>query len=251
MVALVGAIMVACAYQIGDNPSNEPGAQDATTQDENGRAVAPGVVRERERTPSPTPLPRDSEGNVILPCNDILVPVDKEHRLPADCTPAELVALPAYAVNEPQYLTPQAADAFMVMAGEAEALGLEFYAASSYRSYWEQADIFASNVEQHGFEEASRRSAQAGHSEHQLGTTTDVVTPPTWSLSGFYGTPEAEWLANNAWRYGFIVSYPPDSEHITGYIYEPWHIRYVGPEVANAVHHSGLTLGEYLHAIWW
>ena len=114
---------------------------------------------------------------------------------------------------------------------------------SAYRSYDSQKKIFQGWVNIYGFEEASRISSQAGHSEHQTGLTMDLD-----SLEEYYAnTPEGKWLAQNCWKYGFIIRYPNGKEDITGYSYEPWHVRYLGKSTASLVYHSGLTLEEFLN----
>ena len=99
-----------------------------------------------------------------------------------------------------------------------------------------------------GEAEANRFSARPGYSEHQLGTTIDFTSRRAeFDLTNAFGaTPEGQWLDENAVRYGFVMSYPPDKEDITGYVYEPWHFRYVGEEVAAEVRREGITLHEYL-----
>ncbi len=182
----------------------------------------------------------------LLACNNILVPLDKNHRLGADCEPPDLVAVPASASQGGQQLMRAAAkDAFLELVAGAAKDGFKLYASSSYRSYSLQVDTFRSNVASGGLAYAERTSARAGHSEHQLGTTTDVASDSA-SFEAFNGTPEATWLAQNSWKYGFIVSYQPGTEPITGYAREDWHIRYLGKDVAKSVHDSGLTLHEYL-----
>lgn len=197
--------------------------------------------------PSPTakPTPRP-DGTIVVPCGDILAPLDKQHRLPADCEPADLVRLPeSISVGGPQYLRREALDALLDLFDAARAAGYALAVNSSYRSYDVQAQTYATWVQLYGEAYASRTSARPGHSEHQLGTAVDVGARGLM-LEAFVGTPEAEWLEANAWEYGFILSYPDGKEAITGYAYEPWHIRYVGREVAADVHRSGLTLSEYL-----
>jgi hypothetical protein len=122
---------------------------------------------------------------------------------------------------------------------------------SAYRSYDAQVAAYEENRAIHG-DDVDRFSARPGHSEHQLGTTVDVSSASAaYALEGFEGTPEAEWVATNSWRFGFIVSYPEGKEEVTGYAYEPWHIRYVGKETAAAVRQSGLTLPSiYWSARW-
>ena len=114
---------------------------------------------------------------------------------------------------------------------------------SAYRSYYTQESVFQGWCNIYGFEEASTISSQAGHSEHQTGLTMDLD-----SLEEWYGdTEEGIWLAENCWRYGFIIRYPKGKENITGYSYEPWHVRYLGKSTAKLVHDSGLTLEEFLN----
>ena len=95
---------------------------------------------------------------------------------------------------------------------------------------------------------AERESARAGHSEHQLGQTVDVTSAAVgWQLSQDLGaTPEGVWLHAHLAEFGFALSYPPGMEETTGYIYEPWHLRYVGTSCAAEWQASGLTLIEVL-----
>jgi D-alanyl-D-alanine carboxypeptidase len=140
----------------------------------------------------------------------------------------------------------EAADAFEELVTAAQNEDFSLLAVSAFRSYDDQVSAYEDNRVIYG-DEVDRFSARPGHSEHQLGTTVDVSSASAaYSLEGFEGTPEAAWVASNSWRFGFIVSYPDGKEHITGYAYEPWHIRFVGEEVAAAVRESGLTLHEYL-----
>lgn len=239
-----------------DTATGEPGSPETPP----GETTADPTTDGETATPEPTeptggngdPQPTATADNaVVLPCGDILAPVDKQHRLPSDCEPSDLVALPdAYTgVAEPQYMRAEAADAAVRLFEAAIADGVYIYSVSSYRSYDTQVTTFNYHVANLGEEEAARVSARPGHSEHQLGTTTDVVSASSgYTLDGFVGTAEADWVAENAWRYGFIVSYPAGMESVTGYVYEPWHIRYVGEAVAADVQSSGMTLGEYLHS---
>ena len=233
----------------GETPS-EP-SDETPTQEPGGSGETPTAVVEPTQPTDGNGGPAPTIDNaVVLPCGDILAPVDKQHRLPADCAPGDLVALPdAYVAAEAQLMRAEAADAAIRLFEAAATDGVFIYAVSSFRSYQDQEWTFNYHVSNMGLEQASRVSARPGHSEHQLGTTTDVVSASSgYTLDGFVGTAEADWVAENAWRYGFIVSYPAGMESVTGYIYEPWHIRYVGAGVAAEVQHSGLTLGQYLHS---
>lgn len=207
-------------------------------------ATATATLAPGEPTPAATAAPTGFAE--ILPCGDILVPIDKDHRLASDCEPGDLQALPpSISAEGSQYLRQAAAAAIKKLFDAAAVEGFHLYVNSSYRSYATQQELFDYWVRVNGQAYAERTSARAGHSEHQLGTTADVGFPGHF-LEGFTGTSEAEWLAANAWKSGFVLSYPEGKEAVTGYAYEPWHIRYVGVEVAGKVHNSGLTLHEFL-----
>ncbi len=206
--------------------------------------------------PTPVPLTPGPPGNatptpdtsIVVACGDIRAPMDKQHRLTADCVPPDLESLPAEMVSGGgQLLRAAAAAAFRELFSAAQIDGHTILAASSYRSYQPQVSAYQSSVNRGGEAYADRVSARPGHSEHQLGTTTDVTSANAgYSLEGFEGTTEAAWLTANSWKYGFIISYPEGKEPITGYMYEPWHIRWLGKDEAKRVRDSGLTLHEWL-----
>ncbi len=139
-------------------------------------------------------------------------------------------------------VNPEAKAAFdrMQVAASAEMMSLSIV--SGYRSYATQKETYNRFVNRDGKEKADTFSARPGHSEHQTGLAFDI----NYAGDSFGSTPEAAWLAANCWKYGFIIRYPEDKSHITGYKYEPWHIRYLGEENAKKVYQSGLTLEEYL-----
>ena len=118
---------------------------------------------------------------------------------------------------------------------------------SGYRSYARQAELFADEAQQVGDDEARKTTARPGHSEHQLGTAIDVLAIGNGDLvPEFAETPTGRWLAASSWRYGFVISYPDDATERSCYSYEPWHLRYVGRDLARKIHDSGLTPREYL-----
>lgn len=118
---------------------------------------------------------------------------------------------------------------------------------AAYRSFSQQRDLYDRRVDELGDTEAGSRVARPGHSEHQLGTTIDVTTEGSTDVDQSWGaTPEGQWVATNAHKYGFLISYPSDASDRTCYDYEPWHLRYVGRELAADVIASGLSLREYL-----
>lgn len=203
--------------------------------------TAPGNATPPPTTAARTPTP---DNTILLPCDhNILAPVDKQHRLPADCVPPDLVA-----AGGGQLLRAEAARALLEMYDEAAKEGHSLFSVSGYRSYQTQLQIYQNSVAQNGQEYTDRFSARPGHSEHQLGTAMDVSSPAVGGelVQEFGDTPEGRWVAANAHRFGFVISYPAGKEAITGYAYEPWHLRYVGKDVAPRVLASGVTLREYL-----
>ncbi len=135
----------------------------------------------------------------------------------------------------------KADNAFSDMQRSASSDGISLWVVSGYRSYSLQDYLFRRYSSERGQEAAERVSARPGHSEHQTGLAFDVNT----TSAAFAGTPEAQWLAENCWRFGFVVRYPEEKEDITGYSYEPWHIRYVGAELAAELYENNWTLEEY------
>jgi D-alanyl-D-alanine carboxypeptidase len=135
------------------------------------------------------------------------------------------------------------------MTRAARAAGARLAVQSAYRSYSTQASTFSYWVRVSGYSSAIKSSARAGHSEHQLGTTLDFRSwggSAPWYYADWGRTRAGTWLRNNAWRYGFVMSYPKGKTSVTCYAYEPWHFRYVGRPMAAAIRASGLTLREYL-----
>ena len=157
---------------------------------------------------------------------DILI-VNKEYGLPPNFAPG---------------LEDICSEQFERLSEDAAEEGLNIYIGSAYRSYFEQIDIFNEYVTEYGVNESDTFSARPGHSEHQTGLTIDCNTID----DAFGETDEAKWLAEHAHEYGFIIRYPLGKEDITGYQYEPWHIRYVGYTVAKEMYKSGECLEEYL-----
>jgi D-alanyl-D-alanine carboxypeptidase len=244
VVIAAAALFVSVIGAISRDGSNGP---PVGVQTPGGQTPPAGQTTNPGETPAPeTPTPSIDQPETVA-CGDILVPLDKAHRLAADCVPGDLRDLPAaISYGGTQHMSAEAADAFEELVAAAQSEGFSLFAVSAYRSYDDQVRAYEENKAIYG-DEVDRFSARPGHSEHQLGTTVDVSsTAAAYSLEGFEGTPEAAWVAANSWRFGFIVSYPDGKEDITGYAYEPWHIRFVGEETAAAVRESGLTLHEYL-----
>ena len=140
-------------------------------------------------------------------------------------------------------LTAETWTAFYQLADAAAADGLSLYIVSGFRSYSTQEGLFNYYVSIDGQEAADTYSARAGHSEHQSGLAFDLNS----TEDDFYGTPEAAWLDKHCYEYGLIVRYPQGKEGETGYIYEPWHLRYVGTELAEKLYNGGdwITMEDY------
>lgn len=181
----------------------------------------------------------------------LLVLVNREHRISKKYVP-ELV-LPNVAPSSPSkadaiYLRPEAAGPLEALFQAAAEAGYTLYAVSGYRSYGIQASIYNRKVEAVGEKRAQLTSAPPGASEHQLGLAMDINGETTVSLGlveAFGESPEGVWVAENAHRFGFIIRYPKGATEITGYAYEPWHLRYVGTETAQQVYELGITYEEY------
>lgn len=143
-------------------------------------------------------------------------------------------------------LREEAADAFLTMAEAARKEGLKLVNTSPFRSYELQTKLYNGYSKRDGKAAADRYSARPGFSEHQTGLATDIVTP-TSNFSTFETTKEFTWLKNNAYKYGFILRYKEGMEYITGYMYEPWHYRYVGIDAAKTIYENDLTFEEYYY----
>jgi len=141
----------------------------------------------------------------------------------------------------------EAADAIEKMFKAAEKKKVILYAVSGYRSYTRQKQIYDRNVATRGKAATDKVSAMPGSSEHQTGLTMDISANSVGcQLSQYFGsTKEGKWVAKNAHNYGYIIRYPEGKSKITGYHYEPWHIRYVGKTLATYLYKNNLTLEEF------
>ena len=129
------------------------------------------------------------------------------------------------------------------MQADMKALNLNIWLSSGYRSYYDQKYIYNNYVARDGQTAADTYSARPGHSEHQTGLAFDV----NQINSSFDNTAEAKWMSDNAWKYGLILRYPKGKTNETGYMYESWHFRYVGKELAEKLYNNGdwITLETY------
>jgi len=187
--------------------------------------------------------------------NNVLVLVNKIMSLQSSYKPKNLiipnVRFSFKGPNEKQKLLPVAAKALEELFSAADKEGMILYAVSGYRSYSTQQVVYNGHVKRIGQIEADKISAKPGHSEHQTGLAMDISCKSiAFDLDESFGnTAEGKWVADNAHKFGFIIRYQLGKEHLTGYKYEPWHLRYVGSEVATEIYENDLILEEYLLSI--
>ena len=185
---------------------------------------------------------------IILPIvgDMILAHVNKIYALPESYVPPGLTKISSIPVSGDEYLRTGVLPYLFQLFGAAKNAGFNLSIVSAYRSYATQVATFNYWVGQYGYGAATTGSARPGHSEHQLGTVVDLGLVGNSDFANFTASPAAGWVAKNASKFGFTVSYQPGKESITGYISEPWHIRYIGTELATKLYKQKLTLEEYL-----
>lgn len=229
-----------------DEPAEEPAADEPEAEE--APVVEAPPVEEPVQTPS-QPLEQNGTANVKL---DTLILVNKQIALPAGYKPTDLVTANIDFVDtasgERRMLRKEAAQAIEKLMAGAKAAGIDLKGTSAFRSYDYQVQLFNAYVAKDGKEQAMKYSAPPGHSEHQTGLAIDVSSASvgyqlTQSLEQ---TKEGKWLADNAHTYGFIVRYQRAYEAETGYMFEPWHLRYIGVEHATNVHKTNVPFERYL-----
>lgn len=263
MTIIVIAILLAFGtFFIIDKMNNEktpPKEQEEEEERETATEPEPKEEEplEPEKPSNPEePVPEEAAeepefGILVENPENIDVIVNKKRHLPENYVPEDLVPLtdvPTVLSNpEVNQLRKVAYEALKDLFEAAKEEGYELHARSGYRSYYTQASLYASYVENYGKDAADKYSAKPGQSEHQTGLSMDITCEAVnFKLDTTFGdTEEGKWVAENAHRYGFIIRYPKGKEEITGYAYEPWHIRYLGVDLAEKVYESGLTLEEY------
>lgn len=208
--------------------------------------ASPAVYDGRTGPPRAAPLPLADEQTA----GHIAVVVNKEHPLPEHYEPGDLTTPDIPFIfegeHEKRLLRESAARAAETLFAAAADRGLKLFGVSGYRSYNTQKALFAFHARTQGERHAERYSAVPGASEHQTGLALDVTSASAgYQLSpAFADTKEGRWLAEHAHEFGFVIRYPEHKERITGYAYEPWHIRYVGESVADAAYRTRRTLEE-------
>lgn len=224
-------------------PVNQPAAQKPVTQ-------TPVKV---DKKPAVSPSSPTEAIQVVADPSSITVLVNKQFSLPKTYVPSDLVfpKVPflSSATPEKRKMRKEAAEALEQMFAAAKKDGIILAGVSAYRSYQTQKALFEYYAKKDGEAKARTYSAVGGTSEHETGLAIDVsgLNGKCPATDCFAGTPEAKWLAAHAYEYGFIIRYPKGKESITGYQYEPWHLRYVGLQIAQEIHTSGVTLEEYVN----
>lgn len=181
---------------------------------------------------------------------DIWTLVNKDRGISTNYIPPDLVipALPIRpnATSDEKHIRATIVEPLTQLFAAGNKEGHSLMIGSAYRSAATQTDLFNSYVASAGYDEANMYSAHPGHSEHQTGLAVDISTTSQQCYLDecFIGTADGQWLADNAYKFGFTLRYPKGKESITQYNFEPWHYRYVGVDLATALHQSGLTLDE-------
>jgi zinc D-Ala-D-Ala carboxypeptidase len=181
----------------------------------------------------------------------LLMLVNKNYHLDKDFIPSDLVYLKDMNLLIPadinrNYLKAEVYQQLKRLFIEARRRDFMLFMSSGYRSYYTQESIYNRYILEN--RQADLFSAKPGHSEHQTGLAVDVTSRAVdfMLIEAFENTLEGQFIKHHAHEFGFIIRYPKEKEHITGYQYEPWHLRYVGVDVATKIYHEQITLEEYL-----
>jgi zinc D-Ala-D-Ala carboxypeptidase len=215
-----------------------------------GGTHSPRPTHSASPTPTPTPTPTfNKQALSIDDPSSLWIVVNKLRPLNPISYAPPLVNVTIAHVYGYQMQAPAAAALAQMTAALAAAGAGAVEAQSAYRSYAAQAADHAALVARDGLTVADNESARAGYSEHQTGLAVDLAPVPANGCNleiCFGSTPQGEWLAANAWQYGFLLRYPADKVAITGYQYEPWHFRYIGVPLSTELHKDGIqTLEEF------
>ncbi|MGN0714621.1 MAG: M15 family metallopeptidase [Anaerovoracaceae bacterium] len=228
--------------------SGEPGDSDAPGNTEEPDDVQnPGTTSDSDQTtrpqaPASTDVRTEDDGN-------LMVLVNKQYAVSRDYYPTDMVDIDgSLSTNQNLKVKREAYDAYLSMLADAKKEGLNFAICSAYRSYALQESLYNNSLAANGKEYTEKMFAYPGQSEHHTGYAIDVTSASmNWGLSQNYTDyPDGAWITAHCSEYGFIIRYPKGKEDITGYMYEPWHIRYVGVDAAKEITKQGITLEEYL-----
>lgn len=229
LIALVILVGGAAAYLLLQKPAAAPESQ----------------------TPKPAAATFDKTKYSITEPGSLWWIVSKTRPLPDGYVPAQLVnpnmKLRWAPIAESMTVSQQIAPDLEALYKASQAAGFDLMLVSGYRSQVTQKELYDGYVASQGQEAADRISARPGTSEHQTGMVVDIGrSDRQCELDTCFGdTPEGKWLAEHAHEHGFIIRYPQGKEAIVGYQYEPWHIRYVGRELALELYKTKQTMEEF------
>lgn len=220
-------------------------------QNETDATIAGSSKKHPQDGTTPAPIFNKQQFSLNDPTS-IWVVVNKGRILPSDYAPSDLVnpeiKLRARANDPNMTIRREAAEALKQMNEAASAdLGSGFALTSGYRSYQVQFSLYNSYVKSSGVAYADATSAHAGHSEHQTGFAADLepVSGKCALDKCFADTPEGQWLAANSYKYGFVIRYQTDTTAQTGYDFEPWHVRYLGVNLATKIQQKSATVEQF------
>ncbi|GGG79468.1 M15 family metallopeptidase [Paenibacillus radicis (ex Gao et al. 2016)] len=262
VIIIVILMLSACGSPKQELPADNTAGNSPVTEKPSSNAGSGNVPNKpegdkNEQTGSNKPDGQQTPEDIatVAHAESVTVLVNKHNKLPEDYTPANLVYPDVkFTFNEridKRKMVKEATDALEQLFQAASKDGLPLAGVSAYRSHSRQKQLFEGYVQKDGLEKARTYSAFPGTSEHETGLAIDVAgADGKCSASDcFADTAEAGWLADHAHEYGFIIRYPKDKDDITGYKYEPWHLRYVGLDAASDMHESGLTFEEYTDSV--
>ncbi|KEK11257.1 D-alanyl-D-alanine carboxypeptidase family protein [Lysinibacillus fusiformis] len=242
-VALIVSIFVVYNYknnQVNSASNEQPKSTETNKSTEQDSSTTEKTDTTPETTEKPEQQP-DENGylpNQTLPTEPTYIKgillANKIYPLPSTFAPEE---------------NPEARQALNQMLEAAKQQGFDLVAFSGYRSFEYQTTLYNNYVNRDGQAAADRYSARPGYSEHQTGLAFDIGErgkEDVWLTEEFGETPAGQWLFAHAQEYGFILRFPQNKEEITGYMYESWHYRYVGKDVAKEIAKQSITLEEYL-----
>ena len=254
------------------NSGAKDGAEDAETgaegaddlPDNNGGSeVTKALIARAAEMQDYSHAPGEDAAPVTVVDDNLLLLVNKTHPLGSDYRPDDLVTISrtvdGVGNSDTKKMRKVAAEAVEKMMADALAQGIDIRVRTGFRSYSYQENLFSSYVQNHGEAEANTFSARAGESEHQTGYACDLGGKTEgYALSYKFGdTAEGKWVYEHCSEYGFILRFTDGKTvggvrqpgEITGYVYEPWHIRYVGLDAAKEIYERGICLEEYLGVV--
>jgi D-alanyl-D-alanine carboxypeptidase len=248
---VLAVAVVVVAVLVAGGSSGDP-THDATSGSTTSPPTTPAAT-----TSGPTTAPTVAD---LPPCRYAVLPAPDAHyrswqrtlldttfALPQDYAPPNLVSVSEAGSSAGELVRSVVIPDLTALLQASAKAGNPVDVLIGYRSFARQQALFREHVRQFGYRQALAKTARPGHSEHQLGTTIDFRTkgqldvPENWESQ-----PAGRWMAANAWKFGFVMSYRRDAENVTCYAYEPWHYRYFGRAPAARIHASGLTPREFL-----